>query len=83
MSSQTLSIRITNRFMKQLILFRHAKTEPYAETGTDESRKLTDRGHSDAQIIASQLKALKVEPSYALVSSARRTRETFSELQRL
>ena len=35
--------------MRQLILFRHAKTEPFSETGSDETRQLTERGHTDAQ----------------------------------
>ena len=67
--------------MQKLILFRHAKTEPYAETGTDESRKLTEKGHSDAQAVSIQLKSLNVRPDFVLVSTARRTRETFVEFQ--
>lgn len=69
--------------MRQLILFRHAKTEPYSETGSDETRQLTDRGHLDAQAISVQLKALGIEPTRALVSTARRTRQTVAEFKRV
>lgn len=69
--------------MQKLILIRHAKTEPYAETGTDESRKLTERGHEDAQAISIQLKSMGLTPDYVLVSTARRTRETFAEIQKV
>ena len=55
--------------MQKLILIRHAKTEPYAETGTDESRKLTERGHEDAQAISIQLKSMGLTPDYVLVLS--------------
>lgn len=68
--------------MQKLILFRHAKTEPFSETGTDETRRLTERGHSDAQSIASQLQYLQISPDQVIVSTARRTRETVAELQK-
>ncbi|MAK60496.1 MAG: phosphohistidine phosphatase [Ponticaulis sp.] len=68
--------------MRQLILFRHAKTEPYSETGSDETRRLTDRGHEDAQTVSFQLKAMNVRPTQILVSTARRTRETVAEFQK-
>ena len=69
--------------MRQLILFRHAKTEPYSDTGSDETRQLTDRGHTDAQAISLELKTMKVAPTHVLVSTARRTRETVAEFQKV
>lgn len=66
--------------MRQLILFRHAKTEPFSETGTDETRRLTDRGHEDARLSAQEVKRLGLSPDRVLVSTARRTRETWSEV---
>lgn len=65
--------------MRQLILFRHAKTEPFSETGTDETRRLTDRGHEDARVTALELKRLGYSPERVIVSTARRTRETWVE----
>ena len=53
--------------MQKLILIRHAKTEPYAETGTDESRKLTERGHEDAQAISIQLKSMGLSLELVIV----------------
>mgnify|MGYP000117588991 FL=1 len=65
--------------MRQLILFRHSKTEPFSETGTDETRRLTERGHEDARLIAKALRQLDLHPDRVLVSTARRTRETWQE----
>ena len=69
--------------MRQLVLFRHAKTEPYADSGCDEVRQLTDRGYVDAQAVSIQLKDLKVNPTHVLVSTARRTRQTVAEFQKV
>lgn len=67
--------------MRRLILFRHAKTEPYAETGLDEQRALTERGISDAANMANRLKGHGVTPNTVRVSTARRTRQTWSHAQ--
>lgn len=66
--------------MRRLILFRHAKTEPFSESGSDETRRLTERGHTDARLMAVELKGLNVDPDCVLVSTARRTRETWAEV---
>jgi len=66
--------------MKRLILMRHAKTEPWTEGIDDHARALTPVGH-DAAIAMG--KALKVEgwtPERAIISTARRTRETWAHL---
>ncbi len=63
--------------MKRLILMRHAKTEPWNEGVSDRDRILTPRGHGDAEAIAVSLQQEGWSPDIALVSSARRTRETW------
>ena len=67
--------------MKRLILLRHAKTELWNEGVSDRDRKLVARGHKDAEAIGNELKARGCVPDAALVSSARRTRETWRHLQ--
>lgn len=67
--------------MKRLILLRHAKTELWNEGVSDRDRKLVSRGHKDAEVIGDELKARGWVPDAALVSSARRTRETWRHLQ--
>lgn len=66
--------------MKRLILMRHAKTEPWNDGISDRDRKLIDRGHSDAASMAAALKEQGWAPDRALISSARRTRETWRHL---
>ena len=66
--------------MKRLILMRHAKTEPWSEGIDDFGRALTPLGHSDAKRMAEELVGLGWSPERILVSSARRARETCSEV---
>lgn len=66
--------------MKRLILLRHAKTELWNEGVSDRDRKLVARGHKDAEAIGDELKARGWVPDAALVSTARRTRETWRHL---
>ena len=66
--------------MKRLILMRHAKTEPWSEGIDDFGRALTPQGHSDARRMAEELVALGWSADLILVSSARRARETCSEV---
>jgi len=63
--------------MHRLILLRHAKTEPWSEGIDDHARALTDRGKSDAALIAKELKRRGWDIEVALVSTARRARETW------
>ena len=67
--------------MKRLILMRHAKTEPWTEGVEDHGRALTQVGHHAAQVTAENLVRLDWQPDVALVSSARRTRETWAHLK--
>ena len=64
---------------RRLLLMRHAKAEPHA--GTDTDRPLTDSGRRQAAEAARFLAAAGVMPDRALVSSARRTEETWSVLR--
>ena len=66
--------------MKRLILMRHAKTEPWSEGIDDHARALTSVGHEAALAMAKALKAAGWSPERALVSTARRTRETWTHL---
>ena len=63
--------------MKRLILLRHAKTEAWNEGVSDRDRQLVPSGHSDAEAMAERLVEMGWVPDKALVSSARRTRETW------
>jgi phosphohistidine phosphatase len=63
-------------FMLQLILLRHAKAES-PEATDDFDRALAPRGREDAPQVAAALAAEGAAPDIALVSDARRTRETW------
>jgi phosphohistidine phosphatase len=65
--------------MKHLILFRHAKAERKAETGDDFDRELTKRGRHDAALMGRVLAEAGYAIDAAVVSAARRTRETWEE----
>jgi len=69
--------------MKRLILMRHAKTEPWAEGVDDFSRALIERGKEDAKRMAEELVATGWSPERILVSTARRARETCSEVAKI
>jgi phosphohistidine phosphatase len=65
--------------MQRLILLRHGKAESVAATGGDFERGLTERGRSDAALMGRVLADAGMAPDLALVSAARRTRETWTE----
>jgi phosphohistidine phosphatase len=65
--------------MQRLILLRHGKTESVAATGGDFERGLTERGLRDAALIGRVLAEAGLAPDLALVSAARRARETWEE----
>lgn len=69
--------------MKRLILMRHAKTEPWIEGVDDHARALTATGHGAAAAMAVALKSEGWVPDVVLVSSARRTRETWKHLSQV
>lgn len=66
--------------MQRLILMRHAKTEPWTEGIDDHARALTPVGHDAAAAMAAALRAEGWSPEKAIVSTARRTRETWVHL---
>jgi len=65
--------------MQRLILLRHGKAESVAATGGDFERGLTERGRRDAALIGRVLAQAGMIPDLALVSAARRARETWDE----
>jgi phosphohistidine phosphatase len=67
--------------MDRLILMRHGKAERHAATGGDFERALADRGRDDAGLMARLLAQAGLAPDVALVSSARRTRETWQAVE--
>jgi phosphohistidine phosphatase len=66
--------------MRRLILFRHAKTEARSEAGDDISRRLTERGWSEAVLMGKVLSDAGYRPDLALVSPAARALETWQGL---
>ena len=60
----------------KLILMRHAKSS-WDQPVADHDRALNDRGYSSAKIMGAWLKRSGHLPQEALVSTARRTRDTF------
>lgn len=64
--------------MDRLILMRHGKAEPHAASGGDFERALAPRGQADATLMGEVLAKAGLAPDLALVSSARRTRETWA-----
>ena len=63
-----------------LILTRHAKSDWDDSVPTDHERPLNPRGQADAPRIGAWLRARGHIPERALVSSARRTQETWERL---
>ena len=55
---------------------RHARAETFA--GTDQDRRLTDRGTASATDVGAHLRAEHLLPDYAIVSTAVRTRDTWT-----
>lgn len=64
--------------MRTLVIMRHAKAE--ASAPTDAERRLTDRGHADAEEAGAWLALQGVVPEDALVSGAARTTETWEDV---
>jgi phosphohistidine phosphatase len=62
--------------MKSLYLLRHAKTEAGGFFTQDKDRKLTERGHEDALLIAAHMRGKGLLPDQILCSSAVRAQQT-------
>ncbi|MFN8830265.1 MAG: SixA phosphatase family protein [Labrys sp. (in: a-proteobacteria)] len=65
--------------MRRLILLRHAKSD-WPDDVDDHDRPLAPRGLADAPRIGKALADRGYRPELALVSSAKRTRETFDHV---
>ena len=61
---------------RRLVIVRHAKAEPYS--GSDHSRALTAGGTRAASSVGRWLAESGVVPDYVLVSTATRTRQTWT-----
>ena len=66
--------------MPQLIVMRHAKAVDRLEAEDDFERGLTQRGREDAARAGEALARAGFSATHALVSPARRTRETWSQV---
>jgi phosphohistidine phosphatase len=66
--------------MPSLIVMRHAKAVDRLEAEDDFERGLTERGRADAARAGEAMKAAGFTADHALVSPARRTRETYQGL---
>ena len=66
--------------MPQLIVIRHAKAVDRMEAEDDFERGLTERGREDAARAGGALADAGLKADLALVSPARRTRETWREI---
>lgn len=64
--------------MRQLVLLRHAKAATNSDSGEDFDRPLAPRGQTDAPVVGKALADAGASPELVLVSSARRTRETWN-----
>lgn len=64
------------RPMQTLILMRHAKAVRAHEADSDEARGLTGRGRREAAAAGAAIEDAGLKPTLALVSTAKRTRET-------
>ncbi|MGB8277321.1 MAG: histidine phosphatase family protein [Methylovirgula sp.] len=67
--------------MLRLAILRHAEAVPLAESG-DLDRALSPSGRDMSERMGRYFRDTKLEPDLTLVSPARRTRETFEELER-
>lgn len=69
--------------MRQLLLLRHAKSSWDDPRLADYDRPLDTEGHQDADRMRAAILGLGYQPDLVLISSARRTRETFERLEPL
>ena len=66
--------------MRRLLLLRHAKAESSQPDGRDHDRVLMARGRADAKTLGAYLARHAFIPDRAVVSTAARTRETWTLL---
>lgn len=63
--------------MKTLYLLRHAKTDQFSKTGRDFDRCLLPKGKRQCSLMKDALLKNEVNPDIILVSTAKRTQETY------
>ena len=66
--------------MRRLLLLRHAKAERSQPGERDHDRVLTARGRADAHKLGAYLARHAIVPDRAVISTAARTRETWTQL---
>ena len=66
--------------MRRLLLLRHAKAERLQPGGRDQDRVLAQRGRADTKTLGAYLARHAFIPDRAVVSTAARTRETWTLL---
>ncbi len=66
--------------MKRLFILRHAKAVAADASDDDFARELAPRGHEDAKRMGAFLREHDLLPDHVLVSSARRTTETWQDV---
>ena len=64
--------------MKHVILFRHGKSDWYADYGHDHERPLAERGRRASEDMGRWLAAQGPVPDHVLCSTATRARQTFA-----
>lgn len=69
--------------MRRLLLLRHAKSSWDEASLPDHARPLNARGRQAAAAMASTMVSLGLLPDHVLVSTARRTQETWAALEAL
>lgn len=67
--------------MKQLLLMRHGKSDWNQPGQEDIERALAPRGHEAALSVAAWIMRQELQPDAALVSTARRTQQTWQVMQ--
>jgi phosphohistidine phosphatase len=66
--------------MRRLILLRHAKSA-YPDGVSDHERPLAARGQRDVPIMGKEMARRGLQPDHVVISTARRTRETFTLIE--
>ena len=81
MELETDNCKLATSSARRLILMRHAKSSWGNPGVADHDRPLNQRGSDSALALGDWLRDNKLLPDEALVSSARRTQETFAGLR--
>lgn len=74
-------LKFVHLSMLKLVLLRHAKTNQVSESGRDYDRKLLPKGINQGKELYHYFQLKSLENPSVLVSSAKRTRQTFEFIQ--